>query len=510
MKSIPLLIVAALISGADLVADNVDPADSRIVYTGRWEFSNPSEPWCTWQGSSIKARFRGTAIEAEFDGASKPEYIRIIVDDNAAKSKKLELSTNRQTYTLATGLNSGEHQIEIIKESYAGKGRMTFHGFKVTGDGLVKIAKTKQPLRIVFYGDSNLAGSSLEHEKNKGDPSLRGSYYSFAGIASRMLDAEYHNISVGGAKIATGLNSGMSFYNRMDFYEPEPRWKPESFPADLCVVNLGANDISAKSKEEIKKDYKSFVSTIRTFHPKARIVLMNGYGWSREEPANYTNEVIAEMDDAELSRVIFPWLFNEWHGCEYDHAGMAQTLVDYLVQIDPKYKQVRPMDVMDGFGRNGNVANGSFEFDAPFGGYGWRYFTDGAERIHDPNSSAEGARFLRLPEGKQVHQPNPATKDKTYTIKLKMRGQADGDQGRIRIEFRDQEWRHEIPNSSKTFTHKLDTSWKEYIVTVKSPPGVQPPDSSRDTWQIIIRLESHSGTVDFDDVRLSSAKQPTP
>lgn len=507
MKSIPLLIIAILFCATDLAADNLDPTDSRIVYTGRWEFSDPSQPWCTWQASSIKARFRGTAIEAEFDGASKPEYFRVIVDGKAAESKKIELATKRQIYKLATGLDPGEHQIEIVKESYAGRGRMTFHGFNVPGGGLVEIAKTKQRLRIMFYGDSNLAGSSLEHEKNKGNPSLRGSYYSFAGIASRMLDADYHNISVGGAKIDSGHNSGMSFYDRLDFYEAEPRWKPDSFPADLCVINLGANDISAKSKKEIKKDYHAFVSTIRKFHPEAHIVLMNGYGWSREEPANYTDEIIAEMDDAKLSRLIFPWLFNEWHGCEYDHAGMARTLVDYLVELDPKYKRVRPMDVMDGFGRDGNVANGSFEFVAPFGGYGWRYFTDGAERIHDPQSSADGEWYLRLPAGKQVHQPNPASKDKTYTIKLKMRGQAVGDQACIRIEFRDQEWRHEIPNSSKKFTHKLDTSWKEYTVNVKSPPGFEPPDLSRDTWQIIIRLESQSGNVDFDDVRLTAAKQ---
>jgi len=89
-----------------------------------------------------------------------------------------------------------------------------------------------------------------------------------------------------------------------------------------------------------------------------------------------------------------------------------------------------------------------------------------------------------------------------------MRGQEVGDQGQIHIEFRDQEWRHEIPNSSKTFAFKLDTTWKDYTVAVKSPTAVQPPDSSRDPWQVIVRLEAHSGTVDFDDVRLSSAVGP--
>ena len=505
MQMTLMLIAGVLFGATDSVAAGIDPADSRIHYTGRWEFSNPSAPWCAWQGSSIMASFNGTAIRAEFDGGSRPEHIRVIIDGNSADSRKLKLSPRRQTYTLASGLDRGRHRIEIVKETYTGKGRMTLYGFKVTGEGLVEMLDAQPHLRIVFYGDSNLAGVSLEHEKNEGSPNLRGSYYSFAGIASRMLNAEYHNISSSGAKINGGLNSGMSFFNRVDFFNAEPRWDFDTFPADICVVNLGANDITSKSKDQIKQDYKTFVRTLRKAHPDAHIVLMNGYGWARDETANYTQEVVAEMGDARLSRVIFPWLFNEWHGCEYDHAGMAQTLVNHLVLLNPDWKQVHPIDVMDGFGRNGNVANGSFETVAPFGGYGWRYYTNGAQRIHDPHTSPDGEWFLRLPEGKQVHQPNDASKGKIYTFRLKMRGREIGDQGQIRIEFRDQEWRHEIPNSSKTFTYKLDTNWKDYAVAVKSPLAVQPPDLSRDPWQIIIRLESHSGTVDIDDVQLSCA-----
>ncbi len=505
MRVITVLIVGVLFCEANHAATKIDPADSRICYMGRWEFSNPSSPWCAWQGSSITARFRGSAVQAEIESGSRPVYIRVIIDGNAAESRKIKLLPGQQTYTLASGLDLSEHQIEIIKDTYAGEERMTFYGFVVTGGGLVEMAETQPPLKIEFYGDSNLAGVSLEHEKNEGSSSLRGSYYSLAGIASRALNADYHNLSSSGAIIAGRLNSGLSFHDRVDFFHAEPRWNFDKFPADICVVNLGANDITNKSKDQIKKDYKTLVSAIRNAHPDAHIVLMNGYGWSRDEPANYTQEVVAEMGDAKLSRVVFPWLFNEWHGCEYDHAGMAQTLLDHLASLNPKWKQVRPIDVMDGFGRNGTVANGSFEFVAPFGGYGWRYYTDGAQRIHDPDDSPDGQWFLRLPEGKQVHQPNRASRDNTYAFELQMRGREAGDQAHILIEFRDQEWRHEIPDSSKTFAFELGTAWKDYTVSVKSPAGVQPPDASRDPWQIIIRLKAHSGRVDFDAIRLSSA-----
>ena len=129
MQLITILIIGVLSCAAEHVAAGIDPADSRIYYTGRWDSSDPSEPRCTWQGSSITARFSGTAIRAEFDSGSRPEYIRVIIDGNAAKSRKLKLTPRQQTYTLAAGLDPSEHQIEIIKETYTGKGRLTFYGF---------------------------------------------------------------------------------------------------------------------------------------------------------------------------------------------------------------------------------------------------------------------------------------------------------------------------------------------------------------------------------------------
>lgn len=34
----------------------IDPSNARIAYTGRWNFSDPSQPWCGWQGTSIRVR----------------------------------------------------------------------------------------------------------------------------------------------------------------------------------------------------------------------------------------------------------------------------------------------------------------------------------------------------------------------------------------------------------------------------------------------------------------------
>lgn len=507
--TLTLLVIVILARGALSNEMSVPPDDHRIHFSGRWHRANQQRPWCTWQGSAIRVRFDGTDLSARFDVVGPPQFCRVVIDGDSKNSKRLELEPGQHTVKLLDEPEQARRTVEFVKETYAGQGRLTFLGFEGQGRGLLALPPWTPKLRLEFYGDSNLAGHSLGHEKDRGGTKFAGCYFTFAGILSRMMDAEYHNLSRGGATIAGHLNSVLSFYDRIDLYESEPRWDFRRFPADVCIINIGANDIGRKSKQQIKDDYRRLIRAIRAAHPEAHLVLANGYGWSRAEPANYTHEVVEELGDAKLTSVVFPWLFNEWHGCEYDHAGMAVSLAEHLQKLNPAWKPVRASDVMDGFGRDGNVANGSFEHVAPFGGYGWRYFQDGAQRIHDPRQSPDGAWYLRLPEGKQVHQPTRASKSRVYTYRLTMRGSPTDSQVRVRCEFRDQAWRNEIPNTAREQTIQLTDAWQTYRVSVRSPSGPEPPDPSRDPWQIILRLESLSGTVDIDNILLSD-KPATP
>ncbi len=62
-------------------------------------------------------------------------------------------------------------------------------------------------------------------------------------------------------------------------------------------------------------------------------MLYNAFGWEFKEPANYIYEVIAERGDSNMSWAVFPWVFERYHGCETDHAGMAQYLAAHLCSI---------------------------------------------------------------------------------------------------------------------------------------------------------------------------------
>ncbi len=489
-----LLCALLLLSTTVHALSIVDPADPNILYTGRWDSSTAAAPWSYWIGSSIIVHFEGTSIAGRFSAGwgSSPDYLRIIVDGDAAGSTKIAVGTSEATYILATGLADTLHQVEIIKET--DQWRWTLFRFELD-DGKSLAPPPPRPLRkIMFYGDSNLAGYSLEDEKNQSGYHLRGSYRGLSGITARMFDAEYQNVSMSGATIS----DIHGVFGRVDYWYAAPQWDFADFVPQVVVVNLGANDVGSP-KVQIKNDYHAFLDTLRAVHPLAHIVLYNGWGWDYDEPANYTHEVVSERSDPELSSTTFPWLFEQWHGCEYDHAGMAGLLAEHLTSMVGWTPGLS--DVMNGYGRNGNVANGGFEEVAPFGGYGWRYFTDpGVSRVHAPGGAHEGSYYLRLENGAESHQPIPATDGEAFTVTVWMRGDQNGDEADITVDFRDQEmWTS--PLQTETERKSLSTDWQSYSMNVTAPSGLPLP-----VFQTRVTFKASPGSaVDIDGVVLSPA-----
>jgi hypothetical protein len=247
-----ILCVIFLTASVD-AAQFVAPDGGSILYTGRWDQSDTTQPWAYAKGTSLIANFSGTGLSATFS-ATSTDYLRIIIDDDAMNSVKIPVSSSSVRYLLASGLGNAIHKIEIVKETDAG--RWTFHGLEIEGG--IAAPPTPSPHKLVFYGDSNLAGYSLEHEQNQSGRGLRGSYYGYAGITSRMLDAEYSNISRSGASI----NSLHASYDRIDWFTPGSLWNFNNFQPDAVVINIGANDVG-RPKRKIKKDYHALLDDMR-------------------------------------------------------------------------------------------------------------------------------------------------------------------------------------------------------------------------------------------------------
>jgi hypothetical protein len=464
----------------------VAPNHPDLRYTGRWDTTNSTLPSVGWQGAQIAFAFQGTSVTARLRTTSSIDYLLVSID-GIVQPERLRISADDAPIVIADGLANASHRIQIIKETAQG-GDMQFGGLTIAG---TIVAEDAPPPRrhIVFYGDSNLAGESLLHEENNGDITSMGCHHTYAGITARMCDASYENVSYGGATIG----SIHSIYSQMSQQNPAP-WDVQRTPADAVVIDLGSNDVD-KGEQAIRAAYHAFLDDIRKTYPHAHIVLYNSYGWSFAEPANYSAAVVAERNDAQMSAATFPWFFEQWHGCEYDHAGMATILAQHLAKTLGWDSQ--PADVMNGYGQNGNVANGSFAESAPFGGFGWRYANkSGVTRI-TAEAGFDGNHFVRLAAGARIHQPNPATNESTITMTVAARS-ADGGSLETTIDFRNQEM-YSAPLSTESQTHALTAEWQTYTMTVRAPVQTTTP-----VFHTRLTFGASGGTVDVDAVQMTT------
>lgn len=475
----------------DPTATFVAPSDPDLTFIGRWDPSDPDAPQCSWQGSTVRATFHGTGAALLFNPGSRSESVRIVVDGDHLGSQKVEVEAGAALLPLVDDLADGEHTVEVIKETAYG-GNATLTGLVITGLGLGE-PEPRPRRRIEFYGDSNLAGYSLESEQNRGGVDKDGHHFGYAGITGRTFDAEVANISWSGSRIAQVHER----FSRVTYDAADDTWDFAANPVDLVVVNLGANDVG-RSEAQIRAEYHAFLDDLRAVYPAAHVVVYNAWGWSYNETSNFTHEVVAEREDAEMSVATFPWVFEQWHGCESDHGGMAATLARHLEATLGWTPGTQ--DVMSGFGLDGDVANGGFEEVAPFGGYGWRYFTDdGVARIEDATEAHEGEYFLRLTDAAEVHQPNPASDGQTVSVTLWLRGSSASDTAEVTLDFRDQEmWTQTL--QSETTTVPLTTAWQELTLTATAPT-----DAPRPVFHT--RLTVHAGgesTVDVDGITMTT------
>jgi hypothetical protein len=495
MKRTLKCLILFLAAGSIANAVFVDPSDTNIQYMGRWNFSDPSLPEAAWQGTAITVNFEGTGIKATIDGGSAsthPESMRVVIDDDYSTTYTFEAEGGVKEYTLASGLLEGVHKLVLMKETYWWY-KTVFHGFDVTGAGLVT-PPARPALKMECFGDSNAAGDNIATEDNS---SGTGQYFSFPFIAARALGAEMHNLSTSGETISGSHDK----YDRYEWTGENPQWDFSLYTPDIVIMELGANDVVAgTSQEDIVDDYNAFLDDLRATYPDAHICLLNGYGWDFNETANYTADVVAARGDLNMSYVHHPWVFGQWHGCENEHAGMARFLVEHL-ENELGITAPNEIDVMDGFGRDGNVANGSFEEVAPFGGFGWRYFLDpGVSRIHDPSGAYDGDYYLRLSDGAKSFQTNPAKSGETFTVTAWMRGGSGGEQADITIDFRDQSMGgYDIsPMIAYTETKTLTGGWEQYSMTATAPTDMNPVFGTRTTFRA-----GSGDTVEIDYVRMS-------
>jgi len=478
----------------------IPPTDSNIQYMGRWDFSTPSLPTIAWQGGAITVNFDGTGIKATLDAddtANHWETFRVVIDDDYSTTYTFLAGPNPTQYTLASGLPAGVHKMVLMKETYYWYDSV-FHGLEVIGSGLVA-PPVLSALKFECFGDSNSAGDNIATEDNS---SGTGQYFTYPFMAARAFNAQMNNQSTSGETIS----GSQSRYDRYGWWPGDPTWDFDLYAPDVVIVQVGANDVDSLTQAQMMADHTDYLDELRARYPEAHIMLMNSDGWSFNEPANYTADLIAARGDSNMSALVHPWVFGQWHGTENEHAGMARYLVEHLEGV-LGVTAPNAIAVMDGFGLDGDVANGSFEEVSPFGGYAWRYFLDtGVNRIYDPSGAKEGDYYLGLSSGGESFQTNPASSGDILGVNAWMRASKDGAEVDMTIDFRDQGMGgYDIsPVVSITETKVLTTAWTEYSMNATAPMVGNPIFGTRATFGA-----GPGDTVYIDDVRATRVPEPS-
>jgi lysophospholipase L1-like esterase len=501
-----VLIATLLVSCANEPSSTVAADDPEIRYTGRWNHDDPKAPWVGWQGSTVSIQFVGNSISAEVDYGDEGELLRIIVD-GVPEEPARAIPAGRQIVVLADNLDPElEHTVTLMKEEYA-TSIMTFHGFDLAGGEIAKLPPRPEK-RIAFFGDSNMEGFSLYNEKNDGS---NGTYFAYPATVARMLGAEMHLQAVGSATQDGPTPNDVVSFVHSEAYEQEDPDYHDGFEPQLIVLNAGANDIGhvdpGNRKEAVKQHYRNAIDTLRgAYGDEPHIILFNSYSWSTEEPVIYTQEVVDEVG-GNLSILPFPWCWEQWHGDMVDHSGQAGLLANYIASLDIGFSIKRGLDVMNGYGVGFDVANGSFEAVARdgYGGFGWRYFTDGVERAA-VSDAADGDYVIRLEREELVHQCIDATGDfspqatsngQHYQLTAAIRSTGDSGKAVLGANYEEQDlYKRE---NLEEFELTVGPQWQDYSVTLSAPDG---------TWQTYVILKALEGEIEFDNVRL--VNQPLP
>ena len=310
----------------------IDSNDLKIRYCGRIDWTNPKEP--VWVYPCTSAEFKFTGNKLKIHVRNKHEYWQNYLG--------CILDGVQSCYYLK---NEGETEIEIaVPENESGIHHILFfkrqdscHEMQILGyeiaEGASLLELPEAPGRkIEVYGDSVSAGEVTEavDDTGKPDPEHQGGYsnswYSYAWMTARRLNAQIHDIAQGGIALMDGQGwfhepeqIGMeSAWNKIRFNKVHgelTEWDFSRYTPQVVVVAIGQNDnhpvdymaedYSGSQAVTWREHYSKLLQNLRQVYPDAWIVccttlLQHDSSWDKA-----IDEVVTAMNDKKISHCMF-------------------------------------------------------------------------------------------------------------------------------------------------------------------------------------------------------------
>lgn len=341
----------------------IQPNHEKLSYTGRIDWSRQEEPVFIFPCTSVCMRFTGTMLKIHVKNrrAYWDNYLGCILD---GKQTALLLPQEGEAVldVFVERRDIEEHEVLIFKRQDSCH-EVSFLGAEIE-DGAKLLDAPKKPYRkIEVYGDSVSAGEVAEAVEYTGceDPEHNGEYsnswYSYAWMTARKLNAQIHDIAQGGIALMNHTGwfcepqyIGMeSVWDKVRYY-PEfgkpQEWDFENYTPQIVIVAVGQNDsnpedymkedYSGEKAENWRQHYRVFLSRLREKYPHAQIVccttlLCHDRSWDIS-----IGQAVRELGDEKVTQYIFKrnGEGTPGHLRIPEAEEMAQELSDYISKLE--------------------------------------------------------------------------------------------------------------------------------------------------------------------------------
>lgn len=312
------------------------PNNSSLIYSGRIDWSDPFAIVWTYPGTFVRIKFKGTQLSIHVRNKHNYWNNYLGVAEGDAQTKLLLPKEGEATIEIPLQTTQDNiHEVTIFKRQDACH-ELTILGFEIncnTDDECELLeASPLPPRRIEVYGDSVSAGEVSEAVDYvaKSDPEHNGEYsnswYSYAWIAARKLDAQLHDIAQGGIALLDNTGwyhepdyIGMEHvWNKMRYdssYGQVTEWDFSKYTPDIVIVAIGQNDshpddymktdYEGEKAKNWRTHYRQFLAKLRETYPDAWIIccttlLQHDISWDMS-----IGQAVLDIADKKISHCVF-------------------------------------------------------------------------------------------------------------------------------------------------------------------------------------------------------------
>ena len=265
--------------------------DANLQYTGRVDFTKPSEPQISWPGTSITGNFTGQYLAVTLDDQVGKNYFNVFIDNDLKRPIIIKAEKGEKKYVVAANLAPGKHTFLLTKRTEGEEGATTIKSFELADDGKHLAPPARLKRKIEFFGDSITSGMGNESPDDGPDHLLKdkNNFMAYDAITARNLKAELHVTSQSGIGIMISWFPFImpQFYDQLNAVgNNDSQWDFSSWTPDVVVINLFQNDSWLTDRERRMNPnptdeqriqaYVDFVKTIRGKYPNAYIVCALG------------------------------------------------------------------------------------------------------------------------------------------------------------------------------------------------------------------------------------------